>query len=128
MPKFSEKSRQRLASCHPRLQDVLNEAIKIVDFSVICGVRGEEDQNRYFAEGKSKVKYPNGKHNSNPSRAVDIQPYPYPADNKTWFYLIGIIKGIAHMKSINIRSGADWDMDTDFNDQTFNDWFHLELV
>lgn len=77
MPQFSKKSQERLATCHPDLQAVCNAAIKEIDFAVICGHRGEADQNKAFAEGNSKVKYPNSRHNSMPSEAVDLAPVTY---------------------------------------------------
>ncbi len=74
MPKFSKTSLKRLETCHPILQELCHEAIKDIDFMVICGHRGEEEQNKAFAEGKSKLKYPHSKHNKIPSLAVDIAP------------------------------------------------------
>ena len=42
---------------------------------IVCGHRNKEDQNKAFAEGKSKLKWPKGKHNKLPSQAVDAAPY-----------------------------------------------------
>ena len=81
MPKFGKKSKLRLLSCDYRLQNVLKEVIKYVDCSVLEGHRGEKRQNELFIEGKTKVKYPNGRHNAKPSRAVDVVPaLPVDAD------------------------------------------------
>lgn len=77
MPKFSKTSLKRLETCHPILQELCHEAIKDIDFMVICGHRGEEEQNKAFAEGKSKLKYPHSKHNKIPSLAVDLCPVKY---------------------------------------------------
>jgi len=41
MYKFGTKSQQKIATCHPDLQDILDEAIKIVDFTVLCGHRAK---------------------------------------------------------------------------------------
>ena len=76
MPRFGRKSKERLASCDPKLQKLFNEVIKHVDCSVLEGHRGKERQNKFYDEGKSKVRYPNGRHNANPSLAVDVTPYP----------------------------------------------------
>jgi hypothetical protein len=53
-----------------------NALAKGVDFSVICGERGREAQTEAFNSGHSKVKFPNSKHNSHPSEAVDVCPWP----------------------------------------------------
>lgn len=76
MPKFSNASKQRLATCHEDIRTVCNELIKYIDFSVICGHRGKADQNKAFKEGKSKLQFPKSAHNPIPSLAVDITPYP----------------------------------------------------
>ena len=76
MPKFGRKSRQRLGTCHPKLQMVFNEVIKHIDCSILEGHRDAITQNKYFKEGKSKVKYPDGRHNKVPSLACDVVPYP----------------------------------------------------
>ena len=129
MYKFGEASQERLNTCHPKIQEILEEAIQIVDFSVLCGVRREEEQNNLFHSGMSKVQYPNSKHNSIPSLAVDIAPYPIDwNDTKRFTHLIGIIRGIAHMKGIEIRCGIDWDRDGDITDHSFMDYPHFELV
>jgi len=129
MYKFSNTSQKRLSECAPELQEIMNEAIKIVDFMVLCGHRGEQEQNKAFSEGKSKLKYPQSKHNSKPSRAIDIAPYPLDWNNLSRFYhLAGIVRGIAHQKGIKIRFGGDWDMDGEITDNKFNDLPHVELV
>ena len=76
MPKFGKKSLEKLNTCDKRLQLVLNEVIKTVDCSVLEGHRGEQRQNKLYDEGKTKLKFPNGRHNASPSRAVDVVPYP----------------------------------------------------
>lgn len=120
MPSFGTKSKERLAEIDPRLQEILNEAIKIMDFTVLCGHRGEVEQNKAFAEGKSKLQFPESKHNKTPSLAVDIAPYPIDwNDIKRFEYLCGIIEGIAHMKGIKVRMGRTF---------SFKDYPHIELV
>ena len=74
MPKFGRKSKERLNTCESNLQKVFNEVIKHVDCSVLEGHREKDRQNKLFEEGKTKVKYPNGRHNRQPSSAVDVRP------------------------------------------------------
>lgn len=78
MPKFSQKSLNRLNQCHPDLQRLFLEVVKGFDCSIIEGYRTKEDQDKAFYAGTSKVKWPNGKHNQFPSLAVDVWPYPVP--------------------------------------------------
>ena len=89
MPSFGTKSRERLDTCHPDLQTLFNAVIEEVDCSVICGHRNKADQDKAFASGNSKAEYPKGKHNSNPSTAVDVYPYPVDFDDLPRFYYFG---------------------------------------
>lgn len=131
MPSFGKTSRKRLDTCRPELVEILEEAIKIIDFSVLEGVRSKEAQNLYFIQGKSKLKWPRSKHNvlnpSEKSRAVDIAPYPIDWEDEYQFILLaGIVLGIAHSKGIKIRWGGDWNGDNKFN-ENFVDMPHFEL-
>lgn len=135
MPEFGTASKNNLKTCHPDIQRVLNEAIKVHDFTVLEGYRNQERQDYLYSINRSKVKYPNGKHNTMDSdnkplsNAVDVVPYPamWKATIKEFFALVYFLKGIAWGLGIKLYSGADWDDDEDFNDQTFNDYAHLEL-
>jgi peptidoglycan L-alanyl-D-glutamate endopeptidase CwlK len=42
----------------------------------LCGHRSKAEQDKAFADGFSKVQFPNSKHNSLPSMAVDVAPFP----------------------------------------------------
>ena len=128
MPRFGRKSKERLASCDPMLQKLFNEVIKHVDCSVLEGHRGEERQNKFYDEGKSKVRYPNGRHNANPSLAVDVMPYPVDSEDRERQTLFaGFVLGIARGLGITIRWGGDWDMDFDVQDNKFDDFPHFEI-
>ena len=128
MPRFGRKSKERLASCDPMLQKLFNEVIKHVDCSVLEGHRGEERQNKFYDEGKSKVRYPNGRHNANPSLAVDVTPYPVDwEDRERQTLFAGFVLGIARGLGITIRWGGDWDMDFDVQDNKFDDFPHFEI-
>ena len=126
MAKFGKRSKERLATCDERLQKVFNEVIKYVDCSVLEGHRSEERQNRLFEEGKTKVKYPKGRHNSSPSRAVDVTPYPVDWDDRERQTLFaGFVLGIARSMDIKLRWGGDWDMDFQVMHNRFDDFPHL---
>ena len=108
MPKFGKRSRERLATCDERLQKVFNEVIKFVDCSVLEGHRGQERQDQLFDEGKTKVRFPNGRHNSDPSRAVDVTPYPINwQDRERQTLFAGFVIGVANQKGITLRWAGD---------------------
>jgi len=106
----------------------MNEVIKVYDCSILCGFRRKEEQDEAFNNGKSKVQWPNSKHNVLPSNAVDVAPYPVAwFGTNRFFFLAGLIKGIGWMKGYSVVWGADWDDNGDFTDQTFNDYGHFEV-
>ncbi len=112
MPRYSKRSKSRLATCDERLQEVFNEVIKHVDCSILEGHRSKERQNKLYDEGRTKVKYPNGRHNSSPSKAVDVTPYPVDwEDRERQTLFAGFVIGIARSMGYNLRWGGDWDMD-----------------
>jgi peptidoglycan L-alanyl-D-glutamate endopeptidase CwlK len=128
MPVFSQRSLSKLETCHEDLQRLFKEVVKHIDCTILQGTRGEEEQNEYFAKGLSKVKYPNSKHNSLPSMAVDVAPYPIDwNDKERFYYFAGIVKGIATQMGIDLISGCDWDNDNDLRDQSFMDLPHYQL-
>lgn len=129
MFKFGKKSRTNLDTSHPLLQKVFNEVIKHVDCSVLEGHRDERRQEQLFSEGKTKVRYPLGRHNTNPSRAVDVTPYPVKwEDRERQTLFAGFVLGIARSMGIKLRWGGDWDMDFQVNDNRFDDFPHFELT
>lgn len=129
MPAFGKASQEKLATCDPRLQKVFNEVIKHFDCTVIEGHRGEEAQNKAFAEGKSKLKYPQGKHNKIPSLAADVLPYPIDwNDTNRMRYFAGFVVGIAATMGIKLRWGGDWNQNTELKDNSFNDLPHFEIA
>ena len=129
MSAFSAISKGRLETCDERLQKVFNEVVKHFDCSILEGHRNEADQNKYFSQKKSKVKWPFGEHNKLPSRAVDAMPFPVNwNDIQRICYFAGYVMATALSMGIRLRWGKDWDGDTDLNDQTFQDAPHYELI
>ena len=133
MPKYSTRSKQRLSTCDERLQKVFNEVIKHVDCSILEGPRSKERQNKRYDEKRTKVKYPNGRHNSNPSKAVDVTPYPVKwEDRERQTFFAGFVLGIARSMGINLRWGGNWDMykengKWEVADNRFDDFPHFEI-
>ena len=129
MPACGKASQEKLATCDQRLQKVFHDVIKHFDCTVIEGHRGEAAQNKAFAEGKSKLKYPQGKHNKTPSLAADVLPYPIDwNDTNRMRYFAGFVVGIAATMGVKLRWGGDWNQNTELKDNSFNDLPHFELV
>ena len=128
MPKFGRKSRERLATCDDRLQKVFNEVIKYWDCSVLEGHRDERNQDRLYSEGKTKVRYPMGRHNASPSLADDVVPYPIDWHDRERFHLFsGFVLGLARGMGITLRWGGDWNMNFEVDDNKFDDFPHFEI-
>ena len=109
MRKYSDISLERLCTCHPKLQVLFKQVLADADHSIICGHRGELDQNLAFESGKSKVKYPNSKHNEYPSRAVDVAPWPIDWSNVERFETFSaVVKRAAEGLGIKVVWGGDW--------------------
>jgi peptidoglycan L-alanyl-D-glutamate endopeptidase CwlK len=133
MPKYSESSKLKLNTCHPALQKVFNRVIEIIDCTVVEGHRPQELQDKYFKEGKSKLPWPKGEHNSVPSRAIDAAPCTNKGklswDQRHCLFFAGIVIGVAEGMSIKLRWGGDWDGDREcVTDQDFQDLVHFELI
>lgn len=125
MPKFGERSLQRLSTCDPRIQKVMNEAIKHYDFTILYGERSAEEQFALFKQGR---KLQNGKwvkvgktvtnldginklskHNHSPSLAIDVAPYPIDWDNISRFKeLSHVIKEAMITVGVSLQWGGDW--------------------
>lgn len=140
---FSNASKRRITTLHPDLQEILNTAIKFVDFSVLDGLRNETDQTIAVINKRSNAKYPLSKHNRSKcvdgsynyekSDAFDIAPYPikwpdiqnqttkeYIKRTGAFYRLAGTIIAVAHMQGIAIKWGGDF--------KNFFDGPHFERV
>jgi len=150
MYKFGKRSRSRLGTCHPDLIKIMEEAIKVFDFSVLEGLRTLEKQQEYYKTGRSqldgihkKSKHQGAEFNGKlVSMAIDIMPYykgfnPFQSENgpKSFYYLAGLVQMTAwnlynegKIEHI-IRWGGNWDSDMDFfSDSSFFDLPHFELI
>jgi peptidoglycan L-alanyl-D-glutamate endopeptidase CwlK len=152
--KLGKTSRARRDTCDIKLQILCNDVINYTDYSVVTGHRDKLSQNQLYPKF-SKVNWPNSKHNSMPSQAIDVAPYIKPYGIllghkaqlikiscvrntsteqanifvlKAYARLIGIFEGVAYTHNIKLRVGMDWDGDFDLLDQSFHDLMHIELV
>jgi len=91
---LGKSSKLKLATCDARLQQFVTALAADVDdgkvpgvsdMTVLCGYRGEAEQNDAFKRGTSKLQYPKSKHNRIPALAVDVAPYPVDWKNNAAF-------------------------------------------
>lgn len=131
---FGKRSQFHLDQLSYSLAYVLREALAygIMDFSIIESFRDAATQDAYYADGRSKVYYPNSKHNLIPAKAGDVVPYI--DGSLSWnklhcCVLAGIILAASAKLGIGVRWGGDWGMDGEpITDQQFNDLVHYEEV
>ncbi len=128
---WGPKSKRIRGQLHEDLQKVVDFILEEVsDVSLTTGHRTKEEQDALYPT-YTKVKWPNSKHNSRPSMAVDLQPYPYPNDEfklrQQLAYIAGRAVQWAKPRNIDLRWGGDWDQDGDNVDNGFDDLFHFEV-
>ena len=103
MPSYSARSKARLETCDPKLQALFEEVIRHWDCTILEGRRDQATQDEYFRTGRSKVQWPNSKHNAifpALSRAVDCAPYPIDwNDHKRFIHFAGFVLGVASTMS-----------------------------
>lgn len=137
MPVYSKRSQTNLSSCHIDIQTLFNEVIKEVDCTIVCGHRNEKDQNEAYERGNSKKRWPDGKHNSMPSLAVDVYICPIDFYNEeAFFWFAGYVQATAdRLKAegkmqYGITWGGAWKGHHIFNakdKKILQDYCHFEL-
>ena len=156
--RFGKNSLKNYITLHRDLQMILDWGIKYcrVDFSLVEGHRLPEKQFEYFKKGRElvdgkwvlvnpKQKVTNvdgykikGKHNYNPSLAVDIMAHVPGKPELSWdaihltyisstLIMIGEFLYEQGIIQHQIRWGGNWDRDGDLSDNTLYDRPHLEL-
>ena len=131
--KYGKKSKLILSGADLSLQEIFNFAIKLglIDISILESHRDKATQNKLFKQGKSKVKWPDGKHNKKPSMAVDACPFvngKASFDYNHCIFLAGIICTIGKFFGYSVRWGGNWDNDGEpISDQDFQDLIHYEI-
>ncbi len=113
---FSGRSLEKLNTCDLSLQLLFLSVVQSFDCTVVCGYRKKHAQNKAFKQGFSGVEYPNSKHNTIPSSAIDVYPYPVPRlpsgeiDNNSplWEEFMQFVKEKAKEMGIVLVCGGDW--------------------
>ena len=133
------RSRQHLKGVHPKLVAVIERAIQITkqDFTVICGVRTKEEQQRLYDQGR-KTPGPivtwtlNSRHlpaKDGLGYAVDLVPSPVDwNDPKKFNAIADAMFAAAKELGVKLRWGADWDMDGKPRERGEGDSPHFELA
>lgn len=129
MPRFGKKSKELREFLCKDLKRLVDETIKIYDFSIVDTFRGKEDQEYAFTIKASKAHFGESAHNYHPAFAFDFTPYPCPrkqdkgyivmdSDSPEWDKAISAFKKVAKKLKVGITCGADW---------TFKDKMHIEI-
>jgi peptidoglycan L-alanyl-D-glutamate endopeptidase CwlK len=135
---YGPQSRENLETVHPTLEQVFDRVLELalIDVTITEGVRSKEVQDEHYRAGRSRVKWPNSKHNvlepGQKSLAVDAAPYVNGRASYNWrhcIYLAGVVQATARLMGAEIRWGGNWDRDGEpVTDQEFQDLVHYELV
>jgi len=152
MPSYSQTSRSKLDTATAFLQDLFSFVVRYYDNTITEGHRPQGRQDALYngTPQRTKVRWPNSKHNTVPARAVDSCPYlpgrgiPWPRPPRDWnnrgdraayikdlaqfYHYAGFVEGAAagRGQAGRLRWGGDWDRDHDLADQTFDDLVHFE--
>lgn len=128
---YYSKSIKNYISLDTKLKGAYDFLITWIEAEVYHGHRGRTPQNRLFADGKSKLEFPDSKHNVEPSRAMDLQLYKNgkPVWDKEFYINANrLLQFYAWHNEFNLRWGGNWDQDnTIIDDQSFDDLMHWEV-
>ena len=126
---FGTHSELILSTAEERLQALCREVIKHYDFSVIEATRSLQRQKELYEDGKSQIDgvIKKGKHNYNPSLAIDVLPYKKghnafdgSDESELMFWrMLWHFKRASIKLRIPITYGAFW---------SFKDFPHIELA
>lgn len=134
MPEFSQRSTERLNTCHLDLVKLFRVVVVRFDCTIIVGHRDRESQEEAYSTGHTRLRWPQSLHNQKPSLAIDVAPWKRTRPHVDWQDLDlfrtfgGYVLGVASQLDMPIRWGGDWDGDWDLRDQTLIDLPHFELV
>lgn len=131
MPKFGTHSKELREYLCNDLRRLVDEAIKVYDFSIVETYREKSEQDKAYYAKRSKARFGQSAHNYHPSFAVDVYPYPIPQrvvngvlvidDNSPrWEDMINVFKAVAQQLGIEIVCGIDF--------KSFRDCPHIEIA
>ena len=88
-------------------------------------------QDALFRDGKSEKDgvLKRSRHQSIPSQALDLAPFPIDWDDlPRWYYMGGLLRAIGGEMGIPVRWLGDGDSDGQTKDTRFKDLGHVELI
>ena len=143
----SKRSKLALGTSHPDLVHIFNRVAEVIEVSALEGARSDRRQLELFNMTPPRTKldgiHKKSKHQVSEaqplSMAIDVAPYPIDFSDKPkakarFYYLAGVVDMVAHQLlkegviTHSIRWGGDWDGDKIFDDQSFVDLPHFELI
>tara|TARA_R110000824_G_scaffold360000_2_gene547676 strand:- start:1368 stop:1781 length:414 start_codon:yes stop_codon:yes gene_type:complete len=130
---FSSRSLSKLNSCHSDLIVLMTAALADPecpsDMSVLEGFRDEDRQNQMVEEGKSQLSWPNSRHNSFPSMAVDVAPYVggISWDWQYYYPLAAHIKDVWQRLLMDDKVSGQYDLEWGGDWASFKDGPHWQL-
>ena len=148
MPSFSQRSLDRLKTCHPDLRRLFSSVVVKFDCTILQGVRTDEEQAELYRQGRTKLDgvTKRSKHQARAdglSYAVDVVCYPIDwnvsdeAVAARWLAFARAVFAEAERQGISLRWGGDWNRNWNWRDpdedpradaaQRFNDWPHFEV-
>lgn len=134
MAGYGDASKRKLLSCSTSVQKVMHRAAEYLNITILCGHRGEKDQEAAFAGGFSQVHFPDSDHNDFPSDAVDAGIFRPDIKNVDWKdpaafgFLAGVIHVCAEQEGCVAIWGHDWDHDFNFGEHKFKDLPHFLIL
>ena len=123
MPHFGERSQRNLVGVHPGLIELFAEVVKGYDCTIISGFRTESEQTALLEHDppRTQLAWPGSKHNSIPSFAVDVAPYPIDwSDIQRFIHFAGYVQRVSEELMIAVRWGGFW--------KRFPDYSHWEIA
>jgi len=111
------------------LRRLFGVVVQRFDCTILVGHRERAEQEKAYAEGASKVRWPRSKHNKIPALAADVAPYPIDWSDRERFMMFGgYVLATADALGIPLRWGGDWKKDRRTTDNGFDDLVHFEIT
>lgn len=110
---LSAASCRKLATCDPRLVEIVTEVARYLPAVVVCGHRGQAEQELAVQRGASRVHWPESRHNTEPSLAVDLAPRGEAgeidwSDRQAFAVLAGAMLFAARQRGVALEWGGEW--------------------
>jgi hypothetical protein len=123
---MNKTSKIHLNTCHPDLIELALAVNEEFPIQCICGHRIEKEQNKAYASGNSKLKWPHSAHNKLPSLAGDFIPDPDRNPATVDWNNLGPFESMCEKFEEKAKElGIEIKLGRDFK---FKDYPHIELI